>query len=301
MIVMFQLLFFFFTWTGAGAQSFNVTDVMRMPKYAGASFRGDNTVFERELEYGVRFNVFTAYRPIKSVGYKYIDTKGKQLQLVTEFFNCGDIFAIANGSCDSHVTKLAKDIATVGKTVWIRQFHEFNFIKTYPWCLQPYTDEKIAAFRRAWIRTVNIYRKEKAPVKFQLCYMAGNPIKDKHDYADFYPGSNFVDQVGFDIYINAAKKLPLPTFKQRMDTGIYEAAKAFDKPLFIGEVSCTEHGLNRTTWIRDAWKSITDEYKQIRVVNWFLIDKGEPRQWDLHTAEQKRVWVEGYKYYMNNQ
>ncbi|KAG5178228.1 hypothetical protein JKP88DRAFT_248312 [Tribonema minus] len=50
--------------------------------YVGARFPGDETPFLMQQKWDVQFSVITVYRPIESVGYNYIRTDGKKLQLV---------------------------------------------------------------------------------------------------------------------------------------------------------------------------------------------------------------------------
>ncbi|KAG5191275.1 glycoside hydrolase superfamily [Tribonema minus] len=257
--------------------------------YAGARFAGDNTVFKREHEWGVKFDVLTVYRPIESVGYEYIKTEGKQLQLVTEIN--GSVSDIANGRFDSSVRKLAKAIAKKGTVVWIRQLHEFNSENTYHWCVYPYSQRKIATFKRAWRHLVNIYREEKAPVLFQLTYIAQNPHNDRTPFAHFYPGREYVDHVGVDIYVNPGSRLV--SLKTRLQDNVYSQLSQFGKPIFIGEVSCTDKGLDKAKWIYDAWHDLAVYFPRITIVSWFLEDKGGKRQWNLHTKKEISAFVNG--------
>jgi mannan endo-1,4-beta-mannosidase len=258
----------------------------------GAWLGSDNAVFDFEDKWNVDFDVITVYRPIESVGYKYIDTGGKQLQIVTEMFRSVD--DIANGHYDGAVRKLAKDIRAKGKTVWIRFMHEFNYEKTYPWCLYPFTNHKIAQFKKAWKRVVNIYREEKAPVKFQLCYQARNPTKKQKPYADFYPGDAYVDHVGIDVYVNAGSTLSL---KERLDNNVYSQLVKFNKPIFIGEMSVTDVSVDKPKWLKQAWHDLAVHFPKITIVNFFLESKAGGRDWGLNTDKEKRAFVDGYKEY----
>jgi hypothetical protein len=264
-------------------------------KLSGAFFGRDDGEIQKELEWGVKFDVITIYRPIKNVGFKYINTHGKQLQLVTEFFNCGDLSEIAAGKCDFAVRKVAQDIKAAGHEVWIRMFHEFNYSNTYPWCLYPYSDKKIKDFKAAWRRVVGIYHEEKAPVKFQLCYMGTNPHGDKMPFSAFYPGDNVVDQVCVDVYVNSGSKLV--SLKSRLNDGIYPQLVKFGKPIVIGEVSCTDKGLDKGKWMEDAWHTLKNDFPAIKTVNFFLVNKGGGREWGLNSPEQVQGFVRGLKYF----
>ncbi|KAG5176190.1 glycoside hydrolase superfamily, partial [Tribonema minus] len=196
---------------------------------------------------------------------------------------------IANGHFDSHVRDLAKEIAKKGRLVWIRQMHEFNSENTYQWCLYPFTSAKIATFKRALRRLVNIYRQEKAPVKFQLTFMAKNPHNDGTPFSQFYPGRRYVDHVGVDLYVNAGSRLV--SLKVRLEDDVYSQLTQFSKPIFIGELSCTDKGLDKAKWIHDAWNDLALHFPKISIINWFFEDKGGKRQWNLHSPAEVKAFV----------
>jgi len=257
----------------------------------------DTSVFDKEREWDVSFDLVTVYRPVESVGYNYIRTDGKVLQLVTEIR--GTIQEIASGKYDAHVLKLAQEIKKKGEEVWIRQLHEFNFSQdTYPWCIYPYTPVKIETFKSAWRRLVSIYRRVGAPVKFQLCLQGTNPSGDPTPFAAFYPGDSWVDQVGVNLYINPGARMA--SLKERLDRGIYTSLCALGttpKPIFIGETSCTDVSNDKTRWLRDAWRDLAAGYPRLTIVNFFLVDKGYPRDWALHGDAQVSAFVKGMRVY----
>lgn len=261
--------------------------------YVGARFGGDETVFEKEKDWGVKFDVITVYRPIDSVGYQYIRTDGKKLQLVTEMK--ASIGQIADGRFDDDVRSLAKAIAAKGESVIIRPLHEFNAAGTYPWSIWPFTDANIADFKRAWKRIVSIYREERAPVKFQLCFMARNPDPDKNrtPFSAFYPGREYVDFVGIDVYVNAAKRMP--SLKDKLNDGIYQQLLGFDKPIFIGEMSVTPAIPDRPGWIADAWRALALDFPRIEYISFFLEFKGGRREWGLRTQDEIDAFAKGLR------
>ncbi|KAG5179167.1 glycoside hydrolase superfamily [Tribonema minus] len=243
-----------------------------------------------QREWNVQFSVLTVYRPIESVGYEYIRTDGKVLQLVTEMSK--SIQDIANGCYDTEVRKLARDIARKGDTVWIRMLHEFNS-DTYVWGLYPFTTDKIRAFKRAWRRIVNIYCDQGAPVQFQLCFLGTNSSGDKTPFSAFNPGRNYVDQVGVDVYINTNSKLV--SLKERLDNGIYDQLLWFNKPIFFGEIGCTPAIGDRGKWMRDAWRSLALDFPQVKAVSYFLECEGPQRPWCLTKQSEINGFVQGLK------
>jgi hypothetical protein len=262
--------------------------------WCGAFFGPETGPVDFEKLHDISYDCIQVYRPITSVGYPYIQTYGKQLQLVTECYDT--VEKIAVGCFDAAVRDLARKIKAGGREVWIRQLHEFNYSDTYPWCIyrDGYTPERIETFKKAWRRLVGIYREEGAPVKFQWCLQATNPHGDKTPFASFYPGDDFVDQVGIDIYINPGSKLcPLRT--RLTSNALYAQLAAFSKPIFIGEMSCTEIGLDKATWLREAQVDIARIFPAITIINFFFENKAGGRQWGLNSAEQTAVYVEGHR------
>ncbi|KAG5181008.1 glycoside hydrolase superfamily, partial [Tribonema minus] len=204
---------------------------------------------------------------------------------------------IADGACDDAVRKLARAIAAKGETVWIRMMHELNGEGTYPWSLYPYTREKLATFKRAWRRVVSVYREERAPVKFQLAFMARNPggDKDRTPFSAFNPGRDYFDQVGVDVYVNAAKRMP--SLKEKLNDGIYAQLLWFGKPVFIGEMSVTVSVPDRPAWIREAWRSLALDFPRVKYVSWFLEGKSPAptRSWGLHNQAEIDAFVSGLR------
>ncbi|KAG5183147.1 glycoside hydrolase superfamily [Tribonema minus] len=261
--------------------------------YASAFCGTDAAIFDFERQRRIVFNAVQVYRPINSVGFNYIATRGKQLQIVTEF--PGTLSDILDGKFDDDVRRLGRDIKAGGEEVWIRQLHEFNYAGTYPWCID-LSPASIALFKRAWRRIVSLYREVGAPVRFQWCLQAKNPGKVQVPYSQLYPGDDAVDAVGVDLYINPGSKLV--SLKQRLQDGVYSQLAAFGKPVFIGETSCTDEGLDKAGWMREAWRDLASpSFDSITTVNFFLVDKDPRRWWGLNTAAEVKGFVAGYREY----
>lgn len=253
--------------------------------WVSAYFKNDG-MFATEKQWKVTFDTVQVYRPVDSVGFKYIDTHGKQLQIVLEFSKY-DLFKIADGKADDDVRRLAKDIAKGGKEVWIRPLHEFNS-DWYPWSIYPFTKDRIAAFKNAWRRIVKVFREEKAPVKFQLCYINSNVNENPTPWSSMYPGDDVVDMVGTDVYSRNDGSL---SKKLRRS---YGDLLSFGKPIFIGEVACRK-GTDKVAWYTDAWDALANDFTRITVINFFLINKDVNRQWQLETQAEVNAFVNGYR------
>jgi Glycosyl hydrolase family 26 len=277
---------------------------MTEARYVSARlFTDAESVEVPQKDWDVKVNSVCLYKNIKKYGstWLYSVPKDVQIILVLEMFD--SIERIRDGCFDSEVKILAKEIKASGRSVWIRPLHEFNLEdSTYPWCLYPYTDDKISSFKKAWMRVVKGFRESGASVKFQLCYNAKNPRDDKTPYSKFYPGSEYVDHVGVDVYNRTGLSKYHTQYVPLKDllAGPYEQLKGFKKPIFIGEMSTTDVGGNKALWIRDAWKCISDQYKLITIAGWFFEDKSGGRRWGLHTPEEIEKFRKGASVWLGN-
>jgi hypothetical protein len=284
------------SWIQYFFQSNNVdTNVMR---YAAARFIKDDDPYRQEVELGVKFNALLIYRPIKSVGYKYIRQDGKRMQLVLEMND--SLQSIVDGKYDILLKATANDIKSVGKEVWIRPLHEFNLsTSVYPWCVYPnLNDSKIALFKSAWKHIVNIFRAVGAPAKFQLCYNVSNYNGDNTPFSKFYPGSEYVDMVGVDVYNRCGLDVWHTKFVQFKDlfSSAYNQLTPFGKTIFIGETSTTDINGDKPQWIYNAWQSLRYIFPKVTIVNFFAENK--EARWGLNTSDEKKQFKNGFWVYM---
>ncbi|KAG5191260.1 glycoside hydrolase superfamily [Tribonema minus] len=222
--------------------------------------------FDSEKLWGIKLDAVMNYRSPTSIGFDWIRADGKQQQLVLELRD--SLTNILAGKFDKEMKQLAFDIAAARNEVWIRPLHEFNLgTDVYPWCIYPYTRDKIELYKRTWRHIVSLFRDVGAPVKFQWCFTCKNPFDDPASVvATMYPGADIVDQVGIDVYTReGAKPLPLATRIRE----VYRDLVSLQKPIFIGETSCTDVGLDKAKWIADACYALATEFPHISVINWF--------------------------------
>jgi hypothetical protein len=206
--------------------------------------------------------------------------------------------AVVDGVFDDHIRSWAAGAAEFGKPIFLRWGHEMNG-NWYPWgganngggTLDGFGDPTkpdgperfVAAYRHIhdifaeagadnvlWIWCPN------APFAAMEQAYGGN----WNAVANYYPGDEYVDWLGFDGY-NWGTSAYGQSFNSVWTSfdGIFAAsyrelqALNAEKPMMIGEYASTEDGGNKAAWITDAYTRIREDYPQIRAVMWFHINK----------------------------
>lgn len=269
-------------WTAACRASVAPPPVTTSPKRTTLIGAVVDDLATKERDWNVKMDSLVVYAKLKTIDYASIDTGGRQLQLVLDVDD--SIASINAGKLDEDLKKLADAIAYKGETVWLRPLRECN-LETFvhPWCIYPFTESSVDAFKMAWKRIHGIF--SEAPVKFQLCFNANNPRGDPTPYKTLYPGAEYVDSVGVSVYNRAgtsqwhAETEPFKTLFEPC----YVQLCAFDKPVFI-ETGSTEGG--RAAWFSAAWLDLTFYFTRVTCINFNLSGNWSSEQDEI-------AWVEG--------
>jgi beta-mannanase len=96
----------------------------------------------------------------------------------------------------------------------------------------------------------------------------------------FYPGDNYTDWLGVDVYNDAAaqfhhswrplSQLLAPAY-QRL-AGLHQT-----KPMILVEWASVEKGGDKGAWIRDAGRSLPTQFPRVRAAVWFSSDSDDLR------------------------
>ncbi len=109
---------------------------------------------------------------------------------------------IANGTWDSYIIRLAGEAKAFGYPIFMRIGQEMNInqgVDDWAGVDTPSFADNNTAFIGAWQRIVNIFRNEGA----SNVYFVWNPNCDDigpNHWTAYYPGNNYVDWVGIDLY-----------------------------------------------------------------------------------------------------
>ncbi|MCE3226355.1 MAG: glycoside hydrolase family 26 [Bacteroidetes bacterium] len=209
-----------------------------------------------------------------------------------------NLYSITEGHFDSFFGYWASQIKQVKGTVLLRMFHEFNG-DWYPWCTvnnnkDPYLVAK--AFRYV----VNIFRENNVTnVKWVWCPNSMSVPQESWNYImDAYPGSEYVDYVGLDIYNGAGSGKGQSLWRSFRKEGIENyfqlTQKLPDKPLLICEVASrergnTEQGQTKAEWIEQMSDALQSDMSQVKLLAWFNM-KRKPLKLTLPTTQKNLSW-----------
>ncbi|MXV19518.1 glycoside hydrolase family 26 protein [Deinococcus xianganensis] len=189
---------------------------------------------------------------------------------------------IAAGRHDAYLRQFARDMRRGGVTVRVTFAPEMNG----NWGAYQLTRSNTPAdFVRAWRRIVNVFRAEKAPVRWVWTPNILYPDMPS-SYRALYPGGEWVHEVGLDGY-NWGTTNPWNRWLSFRDTfaASYRQLKlvAGDKPVQLGELASVEQGGSKAAWIRDMCAALPG-FGQIRRAFWFHLKDGRV-DWRITTSE----------------
>lgn len=202
---------------------------------------------------------------------------GATPMVTMEFWSAqnGGVDEIANGSKDAYLRNWADAAKAYGGEVWLRPFHEMNG-NWYPWN-GTVNGNTAADTVAAWKHVKDIFAERGATnVKFVWCPNIDSvPNTSVNEIRDYWPGDAYVDYVALDGY-NFGTSRSWSTW--RSFSSLYDAA--YDsvtaltaKPMFIGEIGCSEVGGDKAAWIADMYSKISGTYTRIEGICWFNADK----------------------------
>jgi len=182
---------------------------------------------------------------------------------------------ILSGRWDAYITQWGRDAAAFGKPVLVRWGHEFNG-DWYPWSVAK-NGESPETYIQAYRRVHDLVTAAGARnLIWAWCPNAESlPSKPWNTPAKAYPGDDYVDWIGIDGYDFDGND----TFESKFARPYSELTKAFDKPLFIGEMSTGRKGADRAAWIDAMHLALVNRFPAIKGFVWFNINK--ERDWRL--------------------
>lgn len=185
---------------------------------------------------------------------------------------------ILAGKWDAYIVQWGREVAAFGKPVMVRWGHEFNG-NWYPWSVAvngENPDTYIAAYRRVHdlVKAAGALN-----VIWAWCPNAESlPAKVWNQATLAYPGNDYVDWIGMDGYDFDGND----TFVAKFSRLYAELTTAFDKPLFIGEMSTGRKGADRAAWIDAMHVALATNFPGIKGLVWFNINK--ERDWRLEES-----------------
>lgn len=202
----------------------------------------------------------------------------------------GVLDPIAAGSGDAELTRVARQIATLGSVVLVEPAWEMNGNWDYAWqgVTNGANSNAPARYRQAWRHVVDVFRREGATnVRWVFNPNVGNPLTHAATgsshwnwYANYYPGDTYVDYVGAHGF-NAPRLWGGPWQSPAAmlngpdaDHMLSDLAQRYPgKPIIIGEFASDEgSGDDKARWIRDVYAQLRSAPNVVGAV-WFNMNK----------------------------
>lgn len=171
--------------------------------------------------------------------------------------------AVAEGRFDAYIDKWALDAKNFGAPFFLRLGHEMNDPYRYPWGPQ---NNKPEDFIAAWRHVVDRFRK--AGAKNAIWLWSPHPAYT--NYADFYPGHDYVDWIGTTVinYGTVATWSQWWTFNDIFNK-FYAELSLYKKPIIITEFGSLNVGGDRAGWFKQALDSLPQKFPAVKAVIYF--------------------------------
>ena len=199
--------------------------------------------------------------------------------------------AILSGRNDGYIESWARGLAEYGQPVLLRFAHEMHN-ESYPWVVgvNGNTAEDYVA---AWKYVHGFF--ERAGAGNVRWVWNPNTLGDARPsaydsmYGSLYPGDDYVDWLGLDVYNtgpNVDWGAPRWRSFDEILGGPYRAIAAVsEKPLILAEMGSAETGGSKADWIADALSAETlAQYPRLRALVWFDVVK--EAQWELRSSQE---------------
>jgi beta-mannanase len=201
-----------------------------------------------------------------------------------------NLYSIVEGHFDSFFADWAKQMKKVQGTVLLRILHEFNG-DWYPWCVIN-NDKNPKMVVDAYRHIYNIFKRENVTnVRFIWCPNSKSIPQESWNFImDAYPGDEYVDYVGLDIYNGAGKATTWRSFRKEGIENYFIARQRLPyKPIFICEVASRERdgkeeGETKAEWIKNMSEALKTDFSGVRMLAWF----NEKSTFKVNTSDESR-------------
>lgn len=192
--------------------------------------------------------------------------------------------AILAGHHDAYIRRYARDVASWGRPVYLRPFHEMNG-DWYPYGAGKNGNipQKLVS---AWRKVHRMFAEEGATnVEWVWSPNVGAPsYTPRHPMASYYPGDAYVDWMALDGYNWAsARDRPWYSFDEIYAQSYAEIAAISSKPLMIAEVASHAGPGDKAAWIAGMHEAVTTKYPRVEAVSWFH-QNAEGALWRIDTS-----------------
>ena len=183
---------------------------------------------------------------------------------------------IIDGKWDTYIRTWAQEIKNFGHPVFLRVAHEFN-IGGYPWGVVN-NQEDPETYIKAYRHIVDVFKKEDVKnVRWVWCFMNySHPDENWNDWAEAYPGDDYVDWIGIDGYNWGTTQSwsDWQSFAILFRDQVRRSKKLWPgKPIMVAEFASAEKGGDKAAWIKEIPGYLRSSMRDIDLIVWFDIKK----------------------------
>ena len=189
----------------------------------------------------------------------------------------------ANGDYDDYIRTWAQAAKRHGKTIILRWAHEINGA-FFPWGIKNQTcADTVTDYKNAWRRIHGIFDQVGADnVKFLWTIAKSSCRGGCNPYKDYYPGSAYVDYVGFSNFNWGAYKNKWTP----MVSGISDVMVFFRqftrKPVIVAENASNTLGGSKPDWIKSGYPAVYNRWPQVKAIVYLNVDlRPDHPDWSL--------------------
>lgn len=209
------------------------------------------------------------YTPMITLENHYVNVNSKMKQ--------PNLYSIIEGHMDAFFMKWAKEVKQMKGVVWVRILHEFNG-NWYPWCIVN-NDRDPDLFIKAYRHIHDIFANHGTEnVKFVWCPNSMSIPQESWNFImDAYPGDNYVDIVGMDVYNGAGDATLWRSFRSVAVENYYLFTQQLSsKPVVVCETASRERKVGesgpaqtKAEWIKQLGETLQSDMTQVKLLTWF--------------------------------
>ncbi len=256
---------------------------------------GSEKLLDHRFEFIMTYKNFPLSAPFPIEDLREVYKDGRIAMLTLQPFekslNWIAIPEFIEGQHDEKIIELAVKLKDLKEPILVRPLNEMNG-DWDPWCTWFYGKDA-DLYIKAWQHIVNLMREHGG----ENIFFVWNP----HDrsYPDFnwnnahlyYPGDDYVDWVGLTGYNNGTSH---PGDVWREFDHIYKPLyidylrRYSAKPFIITEFSTNEVGGDKAKWIENGFKSLAENYPNIKIAVWF---DGQDGKWEYQISSSEKAYI----------
>ena len=192
---------------------------------------------------------------------------------------------ILSGRYDTYIRDVARTLAALPVTVYLRPLHEMNG-NWYPWC-GTVNGNSPAEFIQTWHYLRDIFLAEQATniVWVWSPYVFSYPAVPENQLDAYFPGEDALDLIGLDGYNwgNDAEWGRWQSFNELFAEAYGTVTKLCANRIMICETASAVTGGDKAVWVKEMLEQLNSDFCRVETLVWFDIDK--ECDWRIDSSE----------------